>query len=189
MEKIAIDSYEGKNKHVDASINEGQFMDASRTFVFAATTKENTLNEMTSFKKVGLIQSYGWSENKEVSQVYELGSNIAYMVPGRTNGAISIARILISGKDLLNAIVYGDEEISDDEFLKSLGDTTAPIHLMFANFANSSEGESGGLVYSRIFANCHITSRRESIGAGQRIIMENASLIYSYILKASVTEK
>lgn len=189
MANIQIDDYEGKNKHVDTTIVEGQFMDATHSLVYAATTEPGTLDTPTTFKKVGLIQSYGWSENKDISKIYEIGSNISYMVPGRTDGAISISRILLSGKDLLNALFNGDENVDSESFLKSLGDTTVPLHLMFANFANGSDGTPSGLVYSRVFANCHITSRRESIGAGQRVIMESASIIYSHILSASVTTK
>ena len=186
VDQIAIEAYDGTKRHVDSTIKEADFLDATRTMVYAATVKAGTTDTPDKFRKVGLIQSYGWNEQKELSQIYEIGSDISYMVPGRTRGSISISRILLSGKDLLNALYSGDVEISQADFLKSLGDVNVPIYLMFVSTGSSNQFSNGATVYSRVFANCHITSRNESIGAGQRIIMEGVSIAYSHIIEASV---
>jgi hypothetical protein len=40
--------------------------------------------------------------------------------------------------------------------------------------------------YSRVFANCQITSRQERVGAGQIIIMEQVSITYSHVMDAYI---
>lgn len=169
-------------QHVDSSIDENDFLDASRTMVYAATLKPDNPDEYTDFKKVGLIQSYGWQENKEVRRIFEIGSDIPYIIPGRTTGGISLQRVLLSGKDLINALNYGETSINPENFLKSIGSSNKPLMLMFVSTGSKKEK------YSRVFANCQITSRQESVGAGQIIIMEQVSITYSHVMDAYIKE-
>lgn len=184
-DRISIDNFDGKKQHVDSEIQESQFMDSARTVIYGATTKAGT-DEPGPFRMIGLVQSFGWSERKQLSQLFELGSDIPYMIPGRTTGNISLQRVLLSGKDLLNALYHGDTQPDPDDWLKSLSDTSAPLFLMFVATGNKDQISSSSPVYSRVFANCHIVSRQESIGAGQRVIMEGVSIAYSHMLDAKI---
>lgn len=180
-----IENGDYKTKHVDESVAPSQFLDASRSVIYAQTIKKD--GTLTPFRAIGLVQSYGWSEQKDIQQIYEIGSDVPYMVPGRTRGGISISRVLLSGKDFINAIYHGDQAIVPvADFIKSLAHIDTPINLMFVAIGGST---SAPLVYSRIFSDCHITARQESIGAGQTIIMESVSITYSYVSDASIEQQ
>lgn len=175
------ETYDGMKKHVDPTISESDFMDSTRTIIYAATEVNG---RVTPFRKVGVVQSFAWSERKDLQQIYELGSDMMYQITGKTQGSLSISRILISGKDLLNALYHGDVEVSPENFIASISQMNAPLHLMFHSVSASGGQNPKG--YTRIFANCHIVSRQESIGAGQRIIMEQCAISYSHIADAKM---
>lgn len=178
------DVYDGIKKHVDSTIKESDFMDSTRTIIYASTDDISRPGMPTGFKKVGVLQSFAWSERKDLQQIYEIGSDMMYQIPGKTQGSLSLSRVLISGKDLLNALYHGDAEINPENFLVSLAQMNRPLHIMFCSVGASNNGT--GKLYSRVFANCHIVSRQESIGAGQRIIMENCAISYSHIADAKM---
>lgn len=172
-------------KHVDESISTTGFLDSSNTVIYGAVKKSD--GTISDFKPVGLIQSAGWQENKEVNKIYEIGSITPYMVPGRTQGALSISRLMISGNDFLNTIYHGTgAEIAQKDFIVSLADINIPLYLMFVTTGNKAKNETKSKVYSRVFEECFITGRSESISAGQSIIVESASIIYSRISDAAI---
>lgn len=188
QDQIQVETFDGTQKHVDSTIKENDFMDASKTLIYAATIKEGTQDTLTAFKKIGLVQSFAFSEAKELQQIYELGSDIPYSVPGRVRGSISMSRVILDGKDFLNAIYLGDETISAEQFLESLASINVPVYLMFVS-SGSAVKSGQRIVSQRVFANCHITQRNQSVGAGQRILVESMAIQYTHILDAKVTTR
>lgn len=172
-------------KHVDETISTDSFLDSSNTIVYAA--KKLPSGQISSFKPIGLIQSAGWQEQKEVNKIYEIGSRTPYMVPGKTQGALSLSRLMISGNDLINTIYYGTgESIPSEDFIISLAEIDVPLYLMFVTTGTKSKETQQTKRYTRVFEECFITGRSESIGAGQSLIVEQASITYSRISDASV---
>ena len=140
------------------------------------------------FRKIGVVQGYNWSEQKQIEMIFELGSDIPYIVPGRTTGQISISRVLVSGADLTNLIYQtedftdGDGAIVGDNWLRSLRDVTLPLDLLVAYYDQRSRAS-----YMRQFNTCHIQSRNESLSAGQIIVAENVSIMYQNVGSYSTT--
>ena len=114
--------------------------------------------------------------------IFELGSDIPYLIPGRTTGQISIQRVLLSGQDLLNLIFNSDvdgKKTTPENWIRSIRDVNVPLDLMFCFYGEGNTGKYDA-VYTRFFKNCWFTSRQESIQAGQILVAESVSLMYEY---------
>jgi hypothetical protein len=172
-------------KHVDESISMEGFLDSSNTIIYAA--RKNADGTISKYNPVGIVQSAGWQESKEINKIYEIGSRTPYMVPGKTQGALSLSRVMISGNDLLNTLYHGTgAEIDVEKFIISLSEIDVPLYIMFVTTGHKTKGTTLSKKYSRVFEEVYITGRSESIGAGQSLILENVSMTYSRISDASV---
>lgn len=181
-----VNNWSFKNSHVpDPTVSPSRYMSAGRCIVYAQTSDGRTTGTPTlsTFKPIGLIQAYSWSEQRQVDMLFELGSELPYLVPGRTTGQIAITRMLMCGRDLSN-VLY---DTNDGNWIRSLKDIATPLNLLFAAFSNATSSDTGTRgVFSRVFSNCWINSRSEQIGAGQTVIGENCSLIYEDILNVEI---
>jgi hypothetical protein len=61
---------------------------------------------------IGLVETAQISMNKPLSRIFEIGSKLSYLIPGRTVGGISLSRVFFDGPSLLKAIYLG--EVSED---------------------------------------------------------------------------
>lgn len=188
------------------------FLSASRCVVYAqranARTGKNAINS-NSFHPIGLVQSYNFNEQRQVDMIFELGSEVPFLVPGRTTGSISLSRMMIYGRDLLNVLYNNalnrtlnigaddtpDTGLNSDatNVYRSLKDIKVPLNLMFAMFPMDTESmsrsvraSSSNKFYSRVFRNCWITARGESLAAGQTVIGEQVSILYEDVSRVQV---
>lgn len=185
---VGINSWDYSNKHVDQSISENQFMSSSRCIIYAQADEGGTDASVPgAFRPIGILQGYSWSEQRQIDMIFELGSEKPFMIPGRTTGQISLSRMLLYGKDVVNTL-YGSSASPDPtKWIKSLKDITKPVNLLFATFANvNDQNEGGQVVYSRLFEGCWITARGENIAAGQTLIAENCSIMYQQISNVDI---
>lgn len=174
-------SWDFSHKHIDSSLNKDNFISASRAIIYAAPYNSAT-GGTTNFHRVGVVQGYSWGEQRQVEMIFELGSDIPYLIPGRTVGNISLSRILVFGKDMVNVMYYEGNIPDKAMYIKSLKEVNKPLDLMFAAYDNSTSQQ----VYSRVFTGCWITSRSESINAGQVLVAENISISYEDIIGANI---
>lgn len=187
MGRVALNAWDYKDKHINSGISENQFMSSARCIVYAAPNYDGTdADNFGTFAPIGVIQGYNWSEQRQIDMIFELGSEIPYLIPGRTSGQISISRMLLYGRDLVNTL-NGVEDVDPNSWIRTLKDITKPINLLFATFSNTNTADEQQLVYSRLFRCCWITSRSESIAAGQTLIAENCSIMYQDIPKIEIT--
>lgn len=177
-----INNYMNKDQHVDTSINANAFLSSARCVIYAASgTGSTSSTGRTSFKPIGVIQSFSHSEQREVERIFELGSDVPYLVPGRTIGALELSRVMISGKDLLN-VMYGNDKASDPaNWMKSIKDISKPIDLLFVAYTNTNSADAKPQMFYRQFTNCIIQARQEQIAAGTITITEGISIIYEKI--------
>lgn len=181
MAESYVNKWDFSNKHVESTITKDNFLSAARSIIYAAPY-QSAQQGTASFNRIGVIQSYGWQEGRNVDIIFEIGSEVPYLVPGRTIGSIQISRMLIFGKDLVNVMYYGGTVPNNADYIRSLKDVTKPLDLMFAAYDNSSAQK----VYSRVYTGCHIENRSESIIAGQILIAENISIRYEDIVGISI---
>lgn len=195
-----------RNRHLTDTTST-EFLASYRTVIYARPTKlqENgsveAINDITSadtaqtFRAVGVVQNYTWQEQRAVNYIWELGSDVPYLIPDRTYGTIQIGRVMIIGNDIVNALYNGDlkgaavnnkNEFAGVSLLNSIKDATKPLDILFVAFATNGSGDTK---YSRVFKNCHIESRTEQIQAGQVTLMEDVSMRYEAIVGISLPNK
>lgn len=172
-------TWDFSNKHLDSAVGKDQFISASKAIIYAAPYSSGGGTE--NFHRVGAVQGYSWGEQRQVEMIFELGSDLPYLVPGRTVGNISLSRILIFGKDMVNVIYYEGATSGVDGWIRSLKQISKPVNLMFAAYDNSNNSQ----VYSRVFTGCWISSRSESINAGQILVAENVAISYEDCIGAT----
>jgi hypothetical protein len=212
MADLATNEYTSQwnfmNSHVDSAINadgKGQdFLTSSRCIIYAApvmaitsTSSGNAVSNSSTFseaatksqfRRIGAVQGFSWGENRQIEMVFELGSELPYLVPGRTTGQISLSRIMLFSSDVVNTLYKSGSETAnagggDIKNIRSLKEIGVPMNLLFATYSM----KDGAMVYSRGFKNCWLQSRNESISAGQIIVAENVSIMYEDIVNVSFT--
>lgn len=183
-----VSNWQFKNAHIDESISTDQFTTAQRTIIYASVENPRTRQPQTAFKRIGLLQGFSWGEQQQIDMLFELGSNRPYLVPGVTTGSLSLARILLSGKDLTNLLCGVDQNETDSsKIIRSLKDIYLPISMLFAAYSNANDSNGNvPLMFSRLFQGCRITSRSESVSAGQTVIAQNCTLMYEDIVDYKV---
>jgi hypothetical protein len=200
-----ISKWNYKDSHVDTSITKENFLSSARCLIYASPSNTSNQNagqalNSQSFRRIGVIQGWNWGENRQIEMIFELGSDVPYLVPGRTTGQISVSRIMLFGKDLTNLIYQqagGTDgvagEVSEaagiskpDTFIKSIREINKPFDLMFAAFNNDDNSKT---VYSRVFTGCWLQSKNESISAGQILIAENVNIMYESVVSANFPSK
>lgn len=69
---------------------------------------------------IGLVETAQISMNKPLSRIFEIGSKLSYIIPGRAVGGISLSRVFFDGPSLLKVIYSGEvlEDSADDSFVK-----------------------------------------------------------------------
>jgi hypothetical protein len=171
------------DQHVDPSINPNIFVSGMRTWIYTCAIQFSESGEITHtrFVPVGVMQGYSWGEQKQIELVFELGSELPYLIPGRTTGSIQLSRILVGGADLTNCLQQAKSAgeisgLSQNELIRSLRDIATPINIAFVSYAVNGDPK-----VSRMFRNCWITGRSENLSAGATIVSEGVSIIYSDI--------
>jgi hypothetical protein len=178
--------------HVQNNVN-GNFLSSARCVIYAKPSSQSggtTISngaDMKTLTKIGLIQGWNWGEQKQIEMIFELGSDVYYLIPGRTTGQISLGRVVLFGQDLVN-MIYNDSTQANDQatFIRTIGEIVDPLDLLFCIYplsAKQNQVDSAGVQrFSRLFSGCHIQARSESVGSGQILIAENVSIMYERIL-------
>ncbi len=166
-----------ENAHVDGTkIGALQFTNSAHTVIYAKVHS----SAVSEFRAIGVVQGWQFTEQRQVEEIFELGSDIQYIIPGRTTGQISINRLLISGADLINTLYGADaaENGRDGETqIRSLRDITKPLDLLFVAYsADPNEVNRENTV--RYFDSCWIVTRQEQIGANQVVVAESCTIMY-----------
>ena len=185
-DKINVPSWEYHDRNIQGNIEQSDYTRSDRVVIYAAPTPLKGETSI-SMKPIGMIQSMSHSENKQIQQLFELGSSIATLLPGLTSGSISLQRVAISGKDLLNAIYHGPDNtnLSEDQIIRSIRDITRPFDMMLAKYPVLDDKVGTKALSTTLFRGCHIQSRNESISAGGVVVFEQLSVMYQYIPKVT----
>jgi len=189
-----LETWDYLDKHVDSTINERSYFSPAKTVIYVAPPKADgsTANAAGDFYPIGVVQGFSFAEQRQVDQIFEIGSDIPYVIPGRTFGQINISRMLINGRDLANVLssdaAAKGGPIAEDSLVRSLKDINKPFDILFVvyGFKDGSNTEYEKK-YDRIYRNCWITARNESIAANQAIVAENVTIVYQYVSNASIT--
>ena len=186
-EKITVPKWDYHDKNIQGSIQQSDFTRADRTIIYTAPTPLPNQTS-SSMKAIGMIQGMSHSEQKQLQLLFELGSDAPMVVPGLTQGQISIQRVLLNGLNFLNAIYHGidKKQLREDEILRSIRDVNVPFDLMMAKYPVLNGDVAAKAMETTLFRGCQIQSRSESINAGGVVVFEQLSIMYTTIPKVTI---
>jgi len=113
MANTSVSNWDFHNYHVQQDLKGGQFVSAESTLVAAGPpnldakdAKEGGGSQSGSslVYPIGMLESVGLQQNKQLQRIFEIGSTRSYFVPGRTVGSISIGRTFYYGPSLMRVL-------------------------------------------------------------------------------------
>jgi hypothetical protein len=145
---------------------------------------------------IGVCDAIQVVQNKGVVQLYEIGSRLPYILPGRPIIQIQISRVLFNGDSLLGALSKQNGQTPDDFVADVIGmpgvtlsnvnggDTSGAFYMNLAShFFNQPSGlaiffkDSDNQWVAGYYAeNCIIQSHSMAIQGQNMVVMENASI-------------
>lgn len=147
------------------------------------------------FRAVGFIQGLSVDEQKQLSLMYELGSSAPMIIPGLTQGQMSLQRVLLNGIDFLNTVYSGDPGavVPQNQIIRSIRDVDTPFSIIIAKYSIAAEGErvnssdaENKAVQSVLYTGCQIQSKSESLQAGGVVSMENVMIMFTHIPQVEI---
>ena len=152
-----------------------------------------------SLVPIGMVESAQISMSKQLNRIFEIGSKISYIVPGRMMGGLSLSRVFFDGPSLLKAL-YRGEVIEDDsdgkvknasfsssgskskETMEMIGSENIAMNLD-SNFFDHPIGlafifrdQSSQNVGQIYFEGCYISSYGLGISASMNVLTESVSI-------------
>ena len=148
---------------------------------------------------IGLVETAQISMNKPLSRIFEIGSKLSYIIPGRTIGGLSISRVFFDGPSLLKAIYTGEvlaDSATVNKKLAAFQSTDEKVYKAFdhissgnvaMNLASSffdqpcglaflfqdQKKESVGQIY---FEGCRVSTYNIGISAQMNVLTEAISM-------------
>lgn len=88
-------------------VSTGQYASAETTLIASGPPRlkqaENGGSTGTVYP-IGMLESAGISQSKQVQRIYEIGSSRSYFIPGRVVGSLNLGRIFYYGPSLLRVL-------------------------------------------------------------------------------------
>jgi hypothetical protein len=120
-----VNDWQFFNQNVQSGLLEGRYMNAAFTMVAAgpprlAATVAGDLSAVGEelgdiAYPIGILQSINLGINSQIMRLFEIGSERSYFVRGRTQGQVSLGRIMYHGPSLLKVLyAYLNTGFSDD---------------------------------------------------------------------------
>lgn len=92
---------------VQQEVRGGQFINAESTLVVAGPPDITgaTAGEASDWAyPVGLLETFGLQQSRQLQRIFEIGSSRSYFVPGRTIGSITLGRTFYYGPSLMKVL-------------------------------------------------------------------------------------
>lgn len=122
-------AWDWENKHVSQSYADGNddfkstnihdIVESGTVLIASGPSDLEAATEYDSTKGVrivpiGLVESASIGMNKPLSRIFEIGSKLSYIIPGRTVGQIQLSRVFFDGPSLLKVMYMG--EVAEDKW-------------------------------------------------------------------------
>lgn len=95
------------NFHIQQDLVGGQFVSAESTLVAAGPpviTQTQGGGTTGGIYPIGLLESFGLQQSKQLQRIFEIGSTRSYFIPGRVIGNFSLGRTFYFGPSLLRVL-------------------------------------------------------------------------------------
>lgn len=91
---------------VQQELTGGQFVNAESTLIAAGPPHltDATSIEGDSVYPIGLLETFGLQQSRQLQRIFEIGSSRSYFIPGRTIGSITLGRTFYFGPSLLRVL-------------------------------------------------------------------------------------
>lgn len=102
-------TWEFYNNRVQQELTGGQFVSAESTLVASgppelADLGEGGADSSGAVYPIGLLETAGIQQSKQLQRIFEIGSSRSYFIPGRVIGSINIGRTFYFGPSLLRVL-------------------------------------------------------------------------------------
>jgi len=113
MPTTSYSNWDFYNYHVQQDVIAGQYISAESTLVAAGPPEISpgsvlntgaTQSQIAAVYPIGLLETVGLQQSKQLQRIFEIGSSRSYFVPGRVIGSISIGRTFYFGPSLLRVL-------------------------------------------------------------------------------------
>lgn len=154
---------------------------------------------------IGLVETAQISMNKPLSRIFEIGSKLSYIIPGRTVGGISLSRVFFDGPSLLKALYFGEVDADfatdDSKYAKWMSNKYDDVdgNETFQKFANIGSGnlavnlassffdqpcglafffkdQASDTVGQTYFEGCRISTYNLGISANMNVLTESVNM-------------
>jgi hypothetical protein len=154
---------------------------------------------------VGLIETAQVSLNKPLSRIFEIGSKLSYIIPGRTVGGISLSRVFFDGPSIMKAMYFGEVKADYATQMhkyaamrsdKKLDANGKEIWRTFANIGSGDmamnlastffdspmglcfffKNQNSDMVSQTYFEGCRISTYNLGISAGMNVLTEAVNI-------------
>lgn len=197
------------NNHVHNDNKQGRFISSETTLVAAgfpstdetpaaAVAQGDASASQNQVYPIGLLETIGIQQSKQVQRIFEIGSARSYFIPGRVIGSFNLGRTFFNGNSLLKvlyahtalnltnsdqveALIAGAGDVAMKDLLRDPGynqffiDLTSDLFARpfgIAVYCKDSLGETSNAFFME---NCYIQGHQITISSGSILIMEGAS--------------
>ncbi len=114
----------------DARTTGADFLSSETVVLCSGPRKFKDTGTLTSvLTPIGLVQNVQFSQQKQIQQIYEVGSRTPVFIPGRTVVSAAISRILFDGPSLMQAMyLMGATTSTGVELVDPWNGTSTSIH-------------------------------------------------------------
>jgi len=100
-----INTWEFANRHVQDNLTGHQFVSAKSVLIAAGPPRKEDIGaNWNSLYPIGVVDNVGMGQNRGLQQLFEVGSNRSYFLPGRTVNSITFGRVLFYGPSLMRVL-------------------------------------------------------------------------------------
>jgi len=101
-------SAKGLNNHTQ-KVSIQDFVEAGTVVICAGPAMLPT-ESAADLIPIGLVENAVINMNRPLQRIFEIGSRLSYIIPGRAVGGITLARVLFDGDNILKALYWGEVE-------------------------------------------------------------------------------
>jgi hypothetical protein len=176
----------------------GRFLSSESSILCAGPREMGTTTDVVP---VGLVQNAQLSQNRQIQQLFEVGSRKPFFIPGRTLTQLGVSRILFDGPSLMKAMYMNvttsptvgvpnvdaadSGQSPSDPYTGTAIDGSGSLYINLAAeffnrptglafvFQDMAQGEDMGGIY---LENCYLQTHSISMSGQQTVLLENVGV-------------
>jgi hypothetical protein len=194
----------------------GQFINAESTLIASGppaitvqTQGDTPVADGQVVFPIGLLETFGLQQSRQLQRIFEIGSSRSYFIPGRTVGSVTLGRTFYHGPSLLRALysnyygTMGNSEVPSilpggggqsltrgmwrdpghAEFFIDLASALFAQPTGMACYFKDSNTDTYGGFY---LENNYVQGHQMTVSSGSVLIMEGASMQYDMLVPLNI---